>query len=129
MVLLVEKHCLIEGKDALTELTGCKQPCESIDYKTIPLVDWNMKNNRDTRDKYFKDSNSSSILFVTHVPKPTIMRLEEKPRYTAITFISDVGGILGVFLGISFWSIYQIILFPMVDKLQRVFLSNEKLLF
>jgi hypothetical protein len=54
------------------------------------------------------ENNSSSIILVTHVPKPTIKRFEEKPRVTAITFISDVGGIIGVFLGISFWSVYQI---------------------
>jgi cobalamin synthase len=75
------------------------------------------------------ENNSSSAIFVTHVPKPTIKRFEEKPRYTAITFISDVGGILGVFLGISFWSVYQIIIFPVVVKLQRVLMTNEKLLF
>ena len=119
----------LEGKDALTTLTGCKKPCESIDYNSIPLGSWKIKNNRDHRAKQFMDSNSSSLIMVTHVPKPTIKILEEKPRYTAITFISDVGGILGVFLGISFWSVYQIIIFPIVDKLQSVLLTNDKLLF
>ena len=39
----------VEGKEALTALTGCKQPCESIDYNVIPLANWNMKFNRDPR--------------------------------------------------------------------------------
>ena len=39
----------LEGKEALTTLTGCKQPCESIDYNVIPLANWNMKFNRDPR--------------------------------------------------------------------------------
>ena len=119
----------LEGKDALTTLTGCEKPCESIDYNAIPLASWQMENTRDPRANQLMDSNSSSFIMVTHVPKPTIKILEEKPRYTAITFISDVGGILGVFLGISFWSVYQIIIFPIVDKLQRVLLTNDKLLF
>ena len=119
----------LEGKEALTALTGCEQPCESINYNSVPLASWKTENNRDDRAKSFMDSNSSSFILVTHVPKPTIKILEEKPRYTAITFISDVGGILGVFLGISFWSVYQIIIFPIVDKLQRVLLTDDKLLF
>ena len=119
----------LEGKEALTALTGCEQPCESINYNSVPLASWKTENNRDDRAKSFMNSNFSSFILVTHVPKPTIKILEEKPRYTAITFISDVGGILGVFLGISFWSVYQIIIFPIVDKLQRVLLTDDKLLF
>ena len=71
----------------------------------------------------FMENNSSSLILVTHVPKATIKRFEEKPRVTAITFISDVGGIIGVFLGISFWSIYQIIIFPLLVELQCKYLQ------
>ena len=110
----------LEGKDALTTLTGCMKPCESIDYNSIPLASWKTEHNRDPRTNSFLDSNSSSIFVVTHVPKQTIKILEEKPRYTAISFISDVGGICGVFLGISFWAIYQMIIFPLVDKLESL---------
>ena len=110
----------LEGKDALTTLTGCKKPCESIDYKSDPLVSFKIENNRDSRAHQFMNSNYSSFILVTHVPRPTIKILEEKPRYTAITFISDVGGICGVFLGISFWAIYQMIIFPLVDKLESL---------
>ena len=110
----------LDGKDALTTLTGCKKPCQSIDYNFNPLISWKTENNRDDRAKSFMSSNSSSFIAVTHVPKQTMKVLEEKPRYTAITFISDVGGICGVFLGISFWAIYQMIIFPLVDKLDSL---------
>ena len=39
----------LEGKEALTALTGCKQPCESIVYNFIPVATWNMKYNRNHR--------------------------------------------------------------------------------
>ena len=110
----------LEGKDALTTLTGCKKPCESIDYNSTPLISWKIENSRDPRANSFINGNSSSFIAVTHVPKQTMKVLEEKPRYTAITFISDVGGICGVFLGISFWAIYQMIIFPLVDKLESL---------
>ena len=86
----------LEGKEALTTITGCEKPCESIDYNSTPLISWKIENSRDPRVKSFIDSNSSSLIAVTHVPKHTMKVLEEKPRYTAITFISDVGGICGV---------------------------------
>ena len=110
----------LEGKEALTTITGCERPCESIGYNPIPLASWKIKNNRDPRANQFMDSNSSSFIMVTHVPKRTMKVIEEKPRYTAITFISDVGGICGVFLGISFWAIYQMIIFPLIDKLDSL---------
>ena len=110
----------LEGKDALTTLTGCKKPCKSMDYRSTPLTSWKIKNSKDPRAYSFIDGNSSSLIAVSHVPKQTMKVLEEKPRYTAITFISDVGGICGVFLGISFWAIYQMIIFPLVDKLESL---------
>ena len=43
---------------------------------------------------------------------------EEIPRYTLISFISDAGGIAGVFLGFSFWSLHSILIAPLVAKLE-----------
>ena len=77
----------------------------------------------DCVSELFMENNSSSTIFVSHVPKATIKRFEEKPRVTAITFISDVGGIIGVFLGISFWSIYQIVIYPLLVELQCKYLQ------
>ena len=50
--------------------------------------------------------------------KDTIIKVEESPRYTITTFISDVGGILGIFLGLSFWSMYGFVA-PMLQKLAQ----------
>ena len=111
----------LDGKDALTALTGCKQPCESIDYKIIPIANWNINHTTDPRGKLFMDGNFSTIIFVTHVPKSPLKSIEEMPRSTCISFISDVGGIIGVFLGMSFWSFYQIMVFPFLEMLQKIF--------
>ena len=115
----------LEGKDALTSLTGCMRPCKSIVYDTIPLGSWNMENVRDTRGQNFMDGNSSSLVFISHVPKTTTKRLEEQPKYTAVTFISDVGGIVGVFLGMSFWSFYQMFFFPLLNQVQNMILDHR----
>ena len=114
----------LQGIDTLTELTGCKQPCHSIKYRVKKMASIKLENNRDLRGSHLLDSNSSSLIYVIHVPRPTIKQLEEIKRYTAISFISDVGGICGVFLGISFWSIYQILLLPLLNKLQSFYLKS-----
>ena len=54
-------------------------------------------------------SFSSSIVVIDYIHKDTIIKKEELPIYTALSFISDVGGILGLFLGLSFWSAYDFV--------------------
>ena len=72
-------------------------------------------------------SNTSSILIINHIRKRTIRTVEEAPKYTIITFISDVGGILGIFLGFSFWSIHSAVIAPLVNKFESNFSNNLKL--
>ena len=112
-----------KGKDALTKLTGCKQPCKSTKYDLVPFANWKLEHHRDPGQNHLLDSNSSSLLYITHTPDRTIKMTEERPKYTIISFISDVGGICGVFLGISFWSIYNILIFPMLNKLQKTIME------
>ena len=56
------------------------------------------------------------MIVIDYFQKETIIKVEELPRYTVISFISDVGGILGIFLGVSFWSIYDFVA-PILQKL------------
>ena len=111
----------LDGRDALTALTGCKQPCESVGYEINPILNWNIKHDINPNGEFFMDGNFSTIIGVVHNPKSTIKLIEEMPRSTCIKFISDIGGIMGVFLGISFWSLYQIILHPFLEVLHKIF--------
>ena len=52
-----------------------------------------------------------------HSQKRAIQKFEESLKYTVITFISDVGGILGIFLGFSFWSIHATAIIPLLKKI------------
>ena len=62
--------------------------------------------------------NTSSMLVINHLVQKTVKTVKEEPKYTTITFISDVGGILGIFLGFSLWSIHSAIIAPFVKKLE-----------
>lgn len=39
-------------------------------------------------------------------------------KYTVITFISDVGGILGIFIGFSFWSVHSALIAPIFKRFE-----------
>ena len=116
----------IDGIDAMSELTGCKRPCKKSIYKDVKLSDWNLASNREERVDSFINNNSSSIVVIMHELKRVILKLEEKPRYTIISFISDIGGICGVFLGISFWSIYEVLVVPLLKKMQGMIFNVAK---
>ena len=50
----------------------------------------------------------------------------EMPAYSLYQFIGDIGGISEVFLGISFWILYQLILVPIL-QLQTYYLHVKNL--
>ena len=72
--------------------------------------------------------NTSSMIMVNHLKKDVIIQLEELPRYTAISFISDVGGILGIFLGFSFYAIYEYatLIPPYIKKVTKAMKEKKK---
>ena len=54
----------------------------------------------------------------------SIRKNEELPVYTAFSFISDVGGILGLFLGLSFWQLSVELLTPIAKKIEQIFFKK-----
>ena len=107
-----------EGKFSLEAMTGCKQPCAITEYQPISVISIQKDNIRDESIKLF-ENKSDGIIFFNHVPQDEIIKIDEVPRYTIIGFISDVGGIVGVFLGMSFWSLHTIFLGPIIEKLEK----------
>ena len=52
------------------------------------------------------DLNLTTILILTHVKSKKILKMNEVYQYSALQFIGDSGGTIGVFVGMSFYSIY-----------------------
>jgi hypothetical protein len=80
-------------------------------YQTIAS-----KNMLDQSKEILNESGSqfSSIFVLAHSPQTTILKYEEINSYT---FLSDVGGIMAVFLEISIWSLYSIFVAPLTRKI------------
>ena len=52
------------------------------------------------------DSNTTSILLLTHKKSKKIQKMTEVYHYSPLKFIGDSGGTIGIFVGLSFYSIY-----------------------
>ena len=115
------------GIEGLETLTGCKQPCNTVEYHSSDYIKYHKTIARDDSTKIFNEigQNTSAALVVIHTQKRTIQKDEESLKYTGITFISDVGGILGIFLGISFWSIHSTVIVPLFTKFFKKKESNH----
>ena len=61
-----------------------------------------------------------TVLMFKHSKMTKIIQQEEIMEYDGTHLISDVGGIVGVFVGISFWNIYLNCLSPLLQKLQKI---------
>ena len=110
-----------DGYQSLYALTKCLRPCQKVEYQLTQVFRDRIENSMDESVNFGKKfgDNSSSILIFYHNPKEDIKKIEEVPKYTAISFISDVGGILGVFLGVSFWSIHNSVIEPFISILEN----------
>ena len=97
-------------------------------YDSTRVMSMHKNHNRDLASAILDETgfDTSSFIIITHVPSLDIAIHEEIPRYTLIRFISDAGGILGVFLGFSFWSLHSSIVAPIVAKLEQSLLGKVR---
>ena len=99
-------------------MTGCVQPCDTFQYETERYL------NRDAEMNELVNGteglNNWGMITINHVRTKNFRKNEELPVYTGITFISDVGGILGIFLGFSFWGFaLDMIITPILRKFRQ----------
>ena len=66
------------------------------------------------------------MITINHMEQKSIRKNEELPVYTAFSFISDVGGILGLFLGLSFWQLSVELLTPIAKKIEPIFFKKTR---
>lgn len=112
----------VSGLQYLANYTGCLQPCQRTVYKpneyfTAPLE---FTNNPQAQAIFPKDQENNplgTLMIINHVKQSSFSKHQEQHYYTAQSYISDVGGISGIFLGFSFLSIYELLFHPILQKL------------
>jgi hypothetical protein len=110
------------GPSRLYQRTGCRVPCEIMEFKTKVFALFHREYLLDPARHVLDAQNdtSSSILIINHVKADRISVIKEVPQYTTLTFIGDAGGIVGIFLGVSFLSIYEDLIGPLIERIQAV---------
>lgn len=96
---MVTKNAKCEEDEVISRsrkcLSTCIPVCEQWMYKHSTII--------------FENFNSSIYLRLLYNPSDGILTYEEVPTYNFDTFISNIGGQLGLWLGASVVSVFQII--------------------
>ena len=72
--------------------------------------------------------NVTTILILTHVKSKKILKMNEVYQYSALQFIGDSGGTIGIFVGMSFYSVYMDLMEFFLAKIglkNNIWPSNE----
>ena len=87
------------------------------------LIEFNRNYVHDGLDEMLLKINDtiSPILVIKHIKRPKVHKKVEVLAYYPNQFLSEAGGILGIFLGISVWSIYERVLRPIFMKINTIF--------
>ena len=118
------------GYSSLIENTYCYMPCERTKYHLKEFLSFQMDRFLDPDVRQFLEDNSDISLIpgimISHEKSQTIMQHEEVMEYDAIRLISDVGGIVGIFVGLSFWSLYLDFLAPLLSWAENKMQNTNK---
>ena len=106
----------------------------------------------DQFSKFLRDSNDSTSaqIVINHQRQKTVIQHEEIMDYGFVNFLSDTGGIktkkvlcclvwiltynlwknilgiIGLWIGLSFWGLYQDVIEPIIQHLEVPFLKKRK---
>ena len=100
-------------------------PCVTYEYNMSPFVSQHTDYLEDKTTAYLKSKNepNGSVLIIGHTKNFQIKTFKEAYKYTALTFLGDCGGMIGVFIGLSIWSIYTDLIKPIIVKIVHQFMK------
>ena len=118
----------ISGQPFVYHYTKCAVPCVTYEYSLNPFVSQNKDYLKDAATEYLKKINETegSILVIGHTKTAQIKTFKEIYQYTFLTFLADCGGQIGLFIGLSIWSIYSDLIDPLILLIAGRFIKNKK---
>ena len=105
----------LNGLNYLANYTGCSRPCDRTVFQAKEFYASPLKYMayREAK-KPFPSQTEGTLLVINHVKQSSFSKHQEQYVYNGQSYISDVGGISGIFLGFSFWSFYEMMLQPFI---------------
>ena len=113
------------GYDQIINRTGCLKPCQETKYELQEFFSVNPENLLDPNlhnflSQYHEIAKIPMVSLKHEVPGKMVYN-EEVYEYSMARIISEAGGILGLFVGLSFWSIYTDFVLPILTKVGKYF--------
>ena len=103
------------------------RPCHETEYLTIEYKNQKLTNTPaiEPAATYMTDQgfnpNVTTILLLNHVKSKKLLKMNEVYQYSALQFIGDAGGTIGIFVGMSFYSIYLDLTEFIITKVRKTF--------
>lgn len=92
---------ILEKKDGLEKFCDCLPDCNKIDYNFEIIEE------REKLRAFFFTNISASIYFVDN----EFVAYKRYESYGTVSLLSNIGGLLGLFLGISVLSVFEVVYF------------------
>ena len=110
------------GYTQVRNKTKCQLPCERTNFKLEEFTRFSMKRMMDPYvQEFWQSYNRSRIpgIIINHQKPEKVVQYEEVLEYDGNKFISDSGGIIGIFVGLSFWSLFDTFVAPIIQWVER----------
>ena len=118
----------IAGTHTFESITKCLEPCNEYLFPVYKLFHRKVQSmpHNDygviyALEKGF-DLDRTSAVMIMHMKNKKTKQYRQRYQYDILQFVGDVGGTIGIFLGLSFWSIYQ----DVIDRFITYILIRNK---
>ena len=98
-------------KNKLENATGCKPMCNYFKYEVLKV------------ETDLSDKRQGQLGFELILANNEVTTVQEVPAYDFLTLVSNFGGSLGLFIGFSFYMIWDLL----VELIQCVNAKNSKI--
>ena len=111
------------GYDQIINRTGCLKPCQKTKYQVQEFISVNPRNMLDPNihnflNRYDEMTKIPMVILKHNVPRKVVYN-KEVYEYDMTRIISEAGGIVGIFVGLSFWSIYTDFVLPILTSIGK----------
>ena len=111
------------GYDQIINRTGCLKPCQKTKYQVQEFISVNPRNMLDPKihnflNRYDEMTKIPMVILKHNVPRKIVYN-KEVYEYDMTRIISEAGGIVGIFVGLSFWSIYTDFALPILIRVGK----------
>ena len=103
----------MDGYSKLQDETGCKLACKRTIYPLTLTAE-------SPSILFGQNAWNSSVFILSYQPSNKINRQTEFYTYTSSNFITDVGGNLGLFLGLSGYGVFKMGLGKLAMRLSKL---------